>query len=162
MTKQCSKCKQFKNLEDYGKRYNGYQPYCKPCATQNAVDWYRNNKNRKEVKERIYSYDKTCRKKFQDKFNDFKQNIGCCICKETDPCCLDFHHLHGKDKNVSYFVGAKSMKKLEEEISKCICVCANCHRKIHANKLKAPESPVEIKSFLKIMAPEGLAPSSTV
>lgn len=158
--KTCSKCKETKSLSDYAKRYDDYQPYCKVCASQNATKWYKENKNKKGVKERIYEYEKKARKKFQDKFNEFKEQLGCSICLEKDPCCLDFHHIDGKDKNVSYFVGSKSMKKLSEEIVKCICVCANCHRKIHAKKIIPPKIGIDADEFLKKMTPEGLAPSS--
>jgi len=47
--------------------------------------------------------------------------------------CLDFHH---KDPNEKDFtIGKyrnKSKENLLKEIEKCVCVCSNCHRKIHA------------------------------
>jgi len=53
---------------------------------------------------------------------------------------LDFHHANGtKERDVSYFANAKSYKKMLLEIRKCICVCSNCHRKIHAGKIETPE-----------------------
>lgn len=55
------------------------------------------------------------------------------ICDETEPVCLDFHHIdpNEKDFTISKHRG-KSKENLLKEIKKCVCVCANCHRKIHA------------------------------
>lgn len=64
---------------------------------------------------------------------NYKVSIGCQMCNETDPCCLDFHHINGdKDKNISDLVTHRwSLKKIKEEIKKCQVLCANCHRKAH-------------------------------
>lgn len=56
---------------------------------------------------------------------------GCSVCSEKEPACLDFHHLHGKDLPVSAMLGMKD-ERVRNEISKCIILCSNCHRKLHA------------------------------
>ena len=47
---------------------------------------------------------------------------------------LGFHHLDPNQKDFS--IGSKgytrSFDKVKKELDKCICVCANCHREIHA------------------------------
>ena len=59
----------------------------------------------------------------------------CCICG-YNKCmdALDFHHLNKSEK--SFGVAEKgytrSWEKVKEELDKCILVCANCHREIHA------------------------------
>lgn len=55
---------------------------------------------------------------------------GCVDCGEKDPVVLEFDHLNPstKFKDVSKLLG-KSLYKLEEEISKCEVVCANCHKR---------------------------------
>ncbi len=62
-----------------------------------------------------------------------KQN-GCSICNEREPACLDFHHLGGKDMTVSSMLGMNE-QRVKDEISKCVVLCANCHRKHHAGLL---------------------------
>ena len=60
----------------------------------------------------------------------------CAHCQQTfPPCCYDFHHLDPtqKDKKITQLTGA-SLEKLEAEVLKCIMVCSNCHRIIHAYK----------------------------
>lgn len=65
--------------------------------------------------------------------NDAKTKRGCSLCSENHWACLDLHHLDKgtKDKSISGYTASKSITKLLEEIPKCICVCSNCHRKIH-------------------------------
>lgn len=65
------------------------------------------------------------------------KKTGCFICSEVEPACLDFHHLGGKDYIVSAMLGMNDVK-VTEEISKCVVLCANCHRKVHAGLLDIP------------------------
>ena len=48
---------------------------------------------------------------------------------------LEFHHLNPNEKD--FGIGQKgctrSWEKVREELDKCILVCANCHREIHAD-----------------------------
>lgn len=65
---------------------------------------------------------------------------GCCKCGEMELCVLDFHHVDPKTKEyrvASIIRGRESLKRLRAELEKCIVVCANCHRKIHAGLLAA-------------------------
>jgi len=51
---------------------------------------------------------------------------------------LDFHHINESDKEFGLSVRGltRSWIKIKNEIEKCILVCANCHREIHAGLLK--------------------------
>lgn len=72
--------------------------------------------------------------KIKEVINSFRKD-GCVICKEKEFCCLSAHHLDPTKKDFSISVG-KSRRmapgKVSAELEKCICVCENCHRKIHA------------------------------
>jgi hypothetical protein len=48
---------------------------------------------------------------------------------------LDFHHKDSneKDFNISSMM-LKSFKRLDEEIGKCLLLCANCHRELHSKE----------------------------
>lgn len=46
---------------------------------------------------------------------------------------LEFHHLNPEEKDFNISSSSKSLNELKKEIDKCILVCANCHREIHAN-----------------------------
>jgi hypothetical protein len=60
----------------------------------------------------------------------YKLKIGCQLCGFNKWAeALDFDHKNPKDKlfNVSQKL-QKSIKTLQNEIKKCIVLCANCHR----------------------------------
>ena len=65
---------------------------------------------------------------------DAKTDKGCVQCGEKHPSCLQFHHLDAlkKEFTIARAVSeGKSIKKIHEEIEKCILLCANCHAKEH-------------------------------
>ena len=47
---------------------------------------------------------------------------------------LEFHHLNssGKDFSISEKGYTRSWTKVKEELDKCMLLCANCHRELHA------------------------------
>lgn len=45
---------------------------------------------------------------------------------------LEFHHLDPTQKDFSISGGTKSFERLKPEVDKCILVCSNCHKEIHA------------------------------
>lgn len=53
---------------------------------------------------------------------------------------LEFHHVDPaqKDFGVSSQGYTHSWDKVKQEIDKCVLVCANCHREIHANIIPCP------------------------
>ena len=64
-----------------------------------------------------------------------KSEKGCLACKENDPCCLDFHHLEDKNFSIGYAIAERfKWEKIENEIKKCVVLCSNCHRKLHAKR----------------------------
>jgi hypothetical protein len=88
--------------------------------------------------ERLY------RRRLENKeyINSLKAN-GCKLCGYVKCyASLEFHHLdkNEKDRTIAKAVDDFSLKRLIEEISKCILVCANCHREIHAGVAKLDET----------------------
>lgn len=58
----------------------------------------------------------------------------CCICGETEKCCLEFHHIGTKHFNISKSLKYITEEQLLDELKQVICVCKNCHSKLH-NKI---------------------------
>ena len=60
---------------------------------------------------------------------------GCAICG-YDKCdnALDFHHVNPQDKKFQIIAKTVLSSSLivAEELDKCILLCSNCHREIHA------------------------------
>ena len=69
------------------------------------------------------------------KLRDYKASKGCAICGEKDPCCLDFHHLDPSEKDFGVCNGkGLSWERILREIEKCVVLCSNCHKKLHAGR----------------------------
>lgn len=114
-TKICSKCGVEKPITEYHK--NGfdrqgnqkYRGYCKTCANQLETERYWEKRN------------------FVD-----SQRHSCAKCGDTRSYVLDFHHKDSNDKSFTIGKLSKGSKEiLQQEINKCICLCANCHREFH-------------------------------
>ena len=54
----------------------------------------------------------------------------CVHCGESDPRCIDFHHVDPKKKLFNVTNGTDKDLVLQE-IKKCVNLCANCHRLLH-------------------------------
>jgi len=60
---------------------------------------------------------------------------GCSLCDETEECCLIAHHLDPTTKSFEIGDGRTKKvgpKRIQEELDKCMCLCMNCHAKVHA------------------------------
>lgn len=80
------------------------------------------------------------RKKLREMARDYKGG-KCQICGyKKCPRALSFHHLDPKKKD--FTISAKGLTrswiKLQEEIDKCILLCANCHMEIHDGITQLP------------------------
>lgn len=63
-----------------------------------------------------------------------RDSNGCSHCDTAFPPCLDFHHEEEKQMRVGQMVSFDySIPEIQEEIDKCILLCANCHRVEHHN-----------------------------
>lgn len=82
-------------------------------------------------------YTNTRRYKLKKKMFDLKGGkCNKCSVSGLDISCYDFHHLDPtqKDFNLSGLNSARiNWKTVEEELDKCILLCANCHREEHSN-----------------------------
>jgi len=64
----------------------------------------------------------------------------CTICKQTfHPCCIDFHHRNPDEKKYEIAdYNRWGIKYLQEEIDKCVPLCACCHRLLHKGIVQLP------------------------
>jgi 5-methylcytosine-specific restriction endonuclease McrA len=71
---------------------------------------------------------------------------GHCQLCGYDRCAeaLEFHHLDPaqKDFGISSKGYTRSWEKVKAEVDKCILLCANCHREVHAGVLQLPQVTV--------------------
>lgn len=101
--------------------------------------WARNKyKKDPEYKKRSYNRSLKAGDSYMEKAKVylayFRRN-GCGDCDEHDPICLCAHHKVPEKKkfNIGNIVNLKpKFLILEKELSKCFCLCFNCHAKLHA------------------------------
>ena len=134
-TKICTKCGLEKPLTEFNfknKAKGKLQAQCKECQRKRERELY-NMSYKQKNKDRYNQNRRAYRSKMRDIINKAKE-CGCACCGETELCCLDFHHLHDKEFVIS--AGTEvSLERLLAELEKCVVLCANCHRKLHAGKI---------------------------
>lgn len=137
MKKLCSKCQQEKELSEFRKdksRVDGVTSSCKVCmrsfyrsqySAKYSDKYSERNKNRRDTQAAMLL--------------EYKSTLSCAVCNENTPVCLEFHHRDPsqKDFGVGSSVG-RSWEKIIEEIQKCVCLCSNCHKKVHAGLVTLP------------------------
>lgn len=113
--KVCGKCKQRKSVSEFTLKKGTDSPvsYCKACHVDIATE------KRKTIKRKAIAY-----------------KGGKCECCGYRGCeaVFDFHHLNPDEKDfaIAHRGHARSWEDVKVELDKCIMVCANCHREIHA------------------------------
>lgn len=114
---------------------------CKECFVQKPIeDFYLKDKIRSKARDLRC---KTCaNKSTTDRFKLIKQTCvdykgGCCSSCGYSKClaALDFHHLdpRQKDFTISSVKNTQLTEDIYKELDKCVLLCANCHREVHAN-----------------------------
>ena len=107
------------------KAKNLLQFKCKECHKKYCQKHYKDNVSYYQTKHKKYVTN------IRDEINIYKSSRGCSHCFENDSCCLDFHHVDEKIESISRLIQNCNRKQIYEEISKCIILCSNCHRKLH-------------------------------
>jgi len=126
-SKTCGKCEETKSIDDF--------------SLQRSKDVDGSSKRRSTCKVCI---NKSRTKRIHNTrawLKQYKRNSSCSKCgysKETHEnfsCrALEFHH---HNDNKSFSIGNSvwcgvSIKKIQEEIDKCIVLCSRCHMEIHS------------------------------
>lgn len=96
---------------------------------------YLRNKERLLVANTAYK-----RKKWQE-WKDYKSGLNCVKCGFGHIAALDFHHVDPTEKeyDVNRLISNGQFKKAEEELRKCVVLCANCHRVHHYEERQATQ-----------------------
>lgn len=108
----------------------------------------------KKNRERLLEYQNKRYNETLDIFQQWRKTLKCCNCEENDVACLEFHHSdpETKENNVVRMV-SRSVKSVIKELKKCVVVCANCHRRIHAYDIKTDPNTEDLgtsfENFLK-------------
>jgi len=131
MKRICKICDSQKDLEEFPKDkrlYQGRKYQCRQCVADRTKIW--KDKNKDKLKQHNDRY----RKKVADVLLEYR--TPCVECGESDPCVIDFHHVDPSKKSFSIGRKRNSIPLIIKEIEKCVCLCANCHRKLHAGRFE--------------------------
>jgi 5-methylcytosine-specific restriction endonuclease McrA len=112
--KRCPKCGQVKPLIEFYKP-NGRKnvSWCRICMTAQIVE------RQHECKKQAVIY----------------KGGGCKVCGFNDYFgALEFHHLDPKEKDIGFSRMSRRFltNDMIRELDKCILLCSNCHRMVHA------------------------------
>lgn len=139
-TKRCTRCKHVKPTSKFGRCVKNpakprLKPHCKSCDVDRAKEYRKTPAGKAS---RVVEH----RKKFAASiavYRMVKAMQKCLLCPENDPVCIDFHHLDPRYKRRALVDSLRSsFKALKAEMAKCVCLCANCHRKFHAGRVTLP------------------------
>ena len=127
--KICRNCKRELPIDqfelEHTKNGDSRRGTCRECRAKYRKEWREKNPD-------LYRAQMT---RHQDRQTDWLYTMKkpCIICGESEPVAIDFHHIDPKEKD--FTIGkhrGKSREWLSQEIAKCVCLCSNCHRKVHA------------------------------
>lgn len=132
-TKVCNKCGRELPLDRFEPRRN----QCRECRAAYKKD----QRNMKKAQYNRYAIAR--QKRCEEWINSLK--TPCVFCGESDPVCIDWHHIDPQKKSfaISHIKG-KAKERTLAEIQKCICVCASCHRKLHAGHLSLSQVGINV------------------
>lgn len=139
MNKQCTQCYITKPITEFFRKksikHDGRDSRCKQCDKLKRQKYRSTNhgKTQNSIWQKSYNEDR------RQLIQQIKIDYGCFFCGLLIPEALDFHHILPKSFNISQ-IGAHGKSAILDEIAKCICVCANCHRQIHSGRIQIPDT----------------------
>ena len=87
------------------------------------------------TKEKANAYARKQKQGIYQRRRDLLSSWPCFLCGDPDDTVIEWHHVDPNTKEFAVTSGAHSENRWWNEVLKCIPVCANCHVKIHKNKL---------------------------
>lgn len=160
--KQCGVCGEWLELNNFTKsKGKYYSSKCKKCANEYSKKYREKNKEKIAKRQKEYmeslsfrhkknEYNKIYRKneyvkkknleanrkwKMEEKKKAVEYKGGSCIKCGYNKCltALEFHHVIPEEKD--NYNSHWTFERNKNELDKCILVCANCHREIHAKEI---------------------------
>ncbi len=130
--KTCASCNTEKEETAFYKnkrRKDGLSSRCKVC------DDVSNRVTRVKNIEQSRRYRRDWLSALARRVDKWKESIGCRCCNERAACCLELHHTNPSEKENHPSSMKTSWDRFMKEAEKCVVVCSNCHKKIHAGLL---------------------------
>ena len=126
--KQCSKCQQTKDLEEFAWKSRDRllkASWCRACKSE----WSKKKWASGEIKQSNYEAKARRVERAREYIWNLFKVSKCFDCGERNPIVLEFDHLGDKFLAVSNMVSRNyGLDSIRAEIAKCDIVCANCHK----------------------------------
>lgn len=131
---------------------------CRKCSVDKPItEFFKASKTKKSTSTNDY-VDKICRSckhdAMQERRKAHKQwcvdyKGGKCIECGYNKClaALDFHHLEPHEKEFKFRNDLRSKELIKPELDKCVLLCSNCHREVHAGIRDLAHVAIELKGF---------------
>lgn len=92
--------------------------------------------------DRVKKWRETVKERMIDSFGGKCFICGYSKCSKA----LEFHHINPDEKEFNFgeiMARPKSWDKIVVELRKCVCLCSNCHREVHAGILILPKDIIQ-------------------
>ena len=154
--KRCYICGLEKDESEFSKdksRKDGLSNKCKSCSSIRYKHWsYKHREQltnyrtewRKLNPEKQREYSRTTKNNRNNQLDSYKTD--CVKCGESRRYVIDFHHINNDDKSFSVSLAKQkgySAKHILPELSKCVCLCRNCHTEFHYLYGNVPTKPID-------------------
>jgi len=160
---KCGKCLEVKSSDEFhnnASRHNGKAYACKSCDNERKKEYAKTEKGKEGSRRRSKRHREknpdACREaqrknKAKKRALIHEKKSGGCIACGYNRCpeALDLHHFDKstKEGTLANMLHTAGIKYVEEEIKKCVVLCANCHREHHAEG-----SDLDIRKFFRRLA----------
>ena len=140
----CTKCGNEKLESDFfirDSKSRRLHSQCKVCHQTHRKLYYKQHyeKYKAEYLKRAKTRRSALRQEFRTRMLAYLSDKSCVLCGESDIRTLDFDHLNPDTKKFNISQAARlghDWQKVQDEISKCRILCANCHRKHTSTQAK--------------------------
>ena len=168
--KICGKCGKELPLTEFYRDYRRegrYKPICKACWAIRKKEYKEKNReriaesdrryyeaNKAKINQRKSRWQKENRERVTEQQRVRRENgnklllqlkTPCVKCGEARSWVIQFHHINPSEKMFEITIETVLCKKQEavkKEVSKCACLCANCHTEFHRFYGRNPVDPV--------------------
>jgi hypothetical protein len=125
----------------WGRKERGQRDnYCRPCRAAYKHEHYAAHRQRyiasAQARKQATVEERTAH------LMRFLRTKACVDCGESDPLVLEFDHLAGKEFGIAQGLRDRTWQAVLDEIAKCEVVCANCHRRRTAHRLRFARAAV--------------------
>lgn len=135
--KRCSRCKEEKDESQFQRNRSakdGLQDQCKQCRRLLDRRTYLNRTP--EQTEAYRERERLVIARYNELAYEYLLDYPCVDCGERDPVVLEFDHVGDKRFDVANLIqSSRSWQAILAEIEKCEVRCANCHRRVTAQRL---------------------------